>query len=186
MCLLRCLSRGDRDREWLRLRPLFPSALEVSCRSRDREALLWGLGISPRTSSVVSVSAAWPLPLGFGDEDAWAASFSFVLLYISFLVHRSQRTTLTNALFDSPFSIYAKGSSTVLRRKALSSGSGAWRWHLVLPHVVSPEPDRTSDSVRQRRLNWFCELDDGTFHRGRLTYIAGFVVFEVAYGEFFV
>ena len=33
------------------------------------------------------------------------ASLSFVLLYISFLIHLSHSTTFTNALFDSPFSI---------------------------------------------------------------------------------
>ena len=34
-----------------------------------------------------------------------AASLSFVLLYINFLMHLSHSTTFTNALFDSSFSI---------------------------------------------------------------------------------
>ena len=43
------------------------------------------------------------------------ASSSFVLLYINFSMHPSHSTTFTNAPFDSPLWIYAKGSSTVLR-----------------------------------------------------------------------
>jgi len=55
-----------------------------------------------------------------------------------------------------------------------------------LPQVASPEPDRTSDSVRQRRLNWFCYLNVGDLVDEEGAYVAGFVVFEIAYGEFFV
>ena len=134
---------------------------------------------------MVSTSAAGPPLPGFGAAGVWLTSLSF-LSYVNFLAHLSQRTTLTNTLFDSPFSIHVKGSSTVLRCRVWSSGWGAWLYHLVLPHVVLPEPDRTSDSVRQSRLKYFMSLVAGTFRRGGLTYVAGFVVFEVACGKFFV
>lgn len=39
------------------------------------------------------------------DLDAAAASLSFILLYVNFLMHLSHSTTFTNALFDSPFSM---------------------------------------------------------------------------------
>ena len=133
---------------------------------------------------MVSTSAAGPPFPGFGAAEIWLTSLSF-LSYVNFLAHLSQRTTLTNTLFDYPFSIHAKGSSTVLRCRVWSSGWGAWLYHLVLPHVVLPEPDRTSDSVRQSRLKYF-ELGGRNFSTRRVDVRCRIVVFEVACGKLFV
>ena len=74
--------------------------------------------VTPTT--VTFVLGCFPLfsrlsPAGHGDDRKGyvrdrcggprEASSSFVLLYINLLMHLSHRTTFTNALFDSPFSI---------------------------------------------------------------------------------
>jgi hypothetical protein len=82
-------------------------------------------------------------------------SFSFVLRHISFFTHRGQSTTFTSACFTAPASSYANGSSSVARRISPSVPVlGACSPQRVLPQVVSPAPESTSDSVRQRRANY--------------------------------
>ena len=56
-------------------------------------------------TSPASVPVTTSLLRVFDAAAARATSLSFVLLYINFLMHLSQSTTFTNALFDSPFSI---------------------------------------------------------------------------------
>lgn len=85
-----------------------------------------------------------------------AVSFAFLRFHMSFLRHRGHKTTLTKADLFSPCSTYANGSSSVVKEgfKCARRSGISWNSQRVLPHVVSPFPERTSSSVLQRKANW--------------------------------
>jgi hypothetical protein len=121
--------RGDSDLEF-RLRPSLTTSFTLSASA--------------------TLSASPPCPLSTALAGL-SCSFSLSRFHINFLQHFPHRTTFTSADFPSPCSTYENGNSRVVRG-TLSLGP-SWCLQRVLPHVDSPAPERTSDSVRHRSAN---------------------------------
>ena len=177
-----CGRRGERERELRRLR--------VSGWNDEVSGISSLAFFFRRFASGSSLTRPVSPVIVCKSKPVVAFSFSFWRFHINFLTHFSHKATFTKADLLSPCSTYENGSSNVVNEESWPGKRDAkWRWHRVFPHVVSPEPERTSSSVLQRSAN--CHIIRHfkknllhqkvySFGRGKKkTYVAGFVVFEI-------